>query len=150
MNERQRQRKNSGGGFGTLIAILVVISMVRGMASSEGGSPLLIVMASIFMIAVVLVGIAAKKAAVRRAADTPPSERVRQAVPTARSRSAGAAGTQGAARVAPTISMEGYDSASNTERDQQRRRQQLDTFLKNGIIDRREYLMLLERHERNS
>jgi len=132
-----------------LVAILMVISMVRGMASAEGGASLAVVMAVIFLIAAVLVGVAAKKAsAVRRAAETPPSERTRTAVPTARARTE--PGTVRTARAAPTISMEGYDSASNTERDRQRRRQQLDTFLKNGIIDRREYLMLLERHERNS
>ena len=39
------------------------------------------------------------------------------------------------------------DGEGNTDRDRQRRREQLDTFLKNGIIDRKEYAALLMRHE---
>ena len=41
-----------------------------------------------------------------------------------------------------------YDPAAGMERDKLRRQAQLDSFLRNGIIDRREYAVLMARYER--
>lgn len=41
-------------------------------------------------------------------------------------------------------------SELNSERDRQRRISQLNVFMKNGIIDKEEYKVLMSRYERNS
>jgi len=50
----------------------------------------------------------------------------------------------------PARQQRSYDPELNRQRDMQRRMEQLDSFLKNGIIDKEEYLILKDRYQKQS
>ena len=147
MNDRERQnsKKNqSGGGKGILIALGFIILM--NVIGAGGGSAILVILAIALIIAIVVIAVkAATKAAQKNSAEAAP---VRWTRPDNDSR-------QNAPKPAerPVYTPQaGYNenaSAENFQRDRQRRIAQLDDFLKNGIIDKEEYKVLLSRYERN-
>ena len=147
MNDRERQnsKKNqSGGGKGILIALGFIILM--NVIGAGGGSAILVILAIALIIAIVVIAVkAATKAAQKNSAEEAP---VRWTRPDNDSR-------QNAPKPAerPVYTPQaGYNenaSAENFQRDRQRRIAQLDDFLKNGIIDKEEYKVLLSRYERN-
>ena len=147
MNDREnqsRKKNQSGGGKGILIALGFIILM--NVIGAGGGSAILVILAIALIIAIVVIAVkAATKAAQKNSAEEAP---VRWTRPDNDSR-------QNAPEPAERLVYKpqaGYNenaSAENFQRDRQRRIAQLDDFLKNGIIDKEEYKVLLSRYERN-
>ena len=147
MNDREnqsRKKKKSGGGKGILVVIGSFVLM--NIISEGGGSVIWFILAIALIIAIVVIAVkAATKAAQKNSAEEAP---VRWTRPDNDSR-------QNAPKPAerPVYTPQaGYNenaSAENFQRDRQRRIAQLDDFLKNGIIDKEEYKVLLSRYERN-
>ena len=143
MNDRERQsNKNnkSGGGKGILIALGFIILM--NVISAGGGSAILVILAIALMVAVAIIAVkAGQKAVKEKSADSAPVQWKR---PDNDRR-------QNTPRpvYTPQAVYNENASAENFQRDKQRRISQLDGFLKNGIIDKEEYKVLLSRYERN-
>ena len=147
MNDREnqsRKKKKSGGGKGILVVIGSFVLM--NVISEGGGSVIWFILAIALIIAIVVIAVkAATKAAQKNSAEAAPARWTR---PDNDSR-------QNAPKPAerPVYTPQaGYNEnapAENFQRDRQRRIAQLDDFLKNGIIDKEEYKVLLSRYERN-
>ena len=147
MNDREnqsRKKNQSGGGKGILIALGFIILM--NVIGAGGGSVILVILAIVLIVAVAVIGLkAGKKAIKQKTEDQAPVQWKRP----------GNDLPQNAPKPAerPVYTPQaGYNenaSAENFQRDRQRRIAQLDDFLKNGIIDKEEYKVLLSRYERN-
>lgn len=147
MNDRERQsskNNQSGGGKGILIALGFIILM--NVIGAGGGSAILFILAIALIIAVVIIAVkAGKKAAQKKTAEsspvqwTRPDNDRRQNAPKPAERPV----------YTPQVVYNENASAENFQRDRQRRIAQLDGFLKNGIIDKEEYKVLLSRYERD-
>lgn len=143
MNDRERQnsKKNqSGGGKGILIALGFIILM--NVIGAGGGSVILVILAIVLIVAVAVIGLkAGKKAIKQKTEDQAPVQWKRPD----NDRRQNAPQPVSATRIVYNENA----SAENFQRDRQRRIAQLDGFLKNGIIDKEEYKVLLSRYERN-
>ncbi len=131
MDKQKRGKKNSPGTFLFYIGFILLFAILR----SEGRvPPVILFAAAILIVAGLLVAVAKRQkssAEARTAARPEPAYRSAVSRPSPAARQ--------------TMRPEIWSEA-DSERDRQRRRMQLDTFLKNGIIDRKEYLAILERH----
>lgn len=147
MNDRERQnsKKNqSGGGKGILIALGFIILM--NVIGAGGGSAILVILAIALIVAVAIIGLKAGKKAIKQKTEDqapvqwkrPDNDR-RQNAPKPAERPV----------YTPQAGYNENAPAENFQRDRQRRIAQLDDFLKNGIIDKEEYKVLLSRYERN-
>lgn len=147
MNDRERQnsKKNqSGGGKGILIALGFIILM--NVIGAGGGSAILVILAIALIVAVAIIGLKAGKKAIKQKTEDqapvqwkrPDNDR-RQNAPKPAERPV----------YTPQAGYNENASSENFQRDRQRRIAQLDDFLKNGIIDKEEYKVLLSRYERN-
>ena len=147
MNDQERQsskKKQSGGGKGILIALGFIILM--NVISAGGGGVILFFLAIALIAAVVVIAVKAGKKAVQKnsAGSAPvqwtrPDNDRRQNAPKSAERPV----------YTPQTVYNENASAENFQRDRQRRIVQLDGFLKNGIIDKEEYKVLLSRYERD-
>ena len=131
MEQKKKNKKNSvSSGIWTVI-VLVALAAFR---NADDPSAFM----SVAAIIVALMAVVGVIAGIRKAkGKTGPGP----ARPTAR------AGADTIPYRPAAVPMYTTDGEGNTDRDRQRRREQLDTFLKNGIIDRKEYAALLMRHE---
>ena len=147
MNDRERQnsKKNqSGGGKGILIALGFIILM--NVIGAGGESAILVILAIALIVAVAIIGLKAGKKAIKQKTEDqapvqwkrPDNDR-RQNAPKPAERPV----------YTPQAGYNENAPAENFQRDRQRRIAQLDDFLKNGIIDKEEYKVLLSRYERN-
>ena len=136
MEENRKYKRKGGSGALIWIVIVLAASVLRNMDSVPIRKmlPVLAIAVGMFLLVVLLSALAGKKKPAAPAART---KEPWEAKPTPR-------------RPAPTSAPAAVPTASeyDTERDRVRRRQQLDTFLRNGIIDQKEYALLLARHER--
>ncbi len=144
MTEKDRKKNKGSGGLGAVVWIII---MLAGIVVRNGGDSAGPVIAFLIPLAVVVVLVAAMKAAKKKnaAGASPRSADSLRSAPSARTQAPDP--TRVIRPAVPLELPEDYGS-SDTDRDRMRRRQQLDAFLKNGIIDRKEYRALLERHER--
>lgn len=141
MTENDRKKNKGSGGLGAIVWIVIVLA---GIAVRNGGDSAGPLIAFLLPVAAVAVLVGAMKAAKKKGGAGPG---VGRAAPERVTRSAAPERTRA---VRPSVPLELPEDfgGSDTDRDRLRRRQQLDAFLKNGIIDRKEYQALLERHER--
>ena len=147
MNDRERQsskKKQSGGGKGILTVIGAFVLM--NVISAGGGSVIWFILAIALIVAIMVIAVKAmKKAAQKNSAEsasvqwTRPENDRRQNAPKPVERPV----------YTPQTVYNENASAENFQRDRQRRIAQLDGFLKNGIIDKEEYEVLLSRYERD-
>ena len=146
MNDRERQnsKKNPSGGKGilTIIGAFVLMNVI---SAGEGGV-ILFFFAIALIVAIMVIAVKAmKKAAQKKSAEsvpvqwTRPDNDRRQNAPKSAERPV----------YTPQAVYNENASAENFQRDRQRRIAQLDGFLKNGIIDKEEYKVLLSRYERD-
>ena len=143
MNDREnqsRKKNQSGGGKGILIALGVIILM--NVIGAGGGSVILVILAIVLIVAVAVIGLkAGKKAIKQKTEDQAPVQWKRPGNDLPQNAQRPVSATQ--------IVYNENASAENFQRDRQRRIAQLDGFLKNGIIDKEEYEVLLSRYERD-
>lgn len=143
MNDREnqsRKKKKSGGGKGILVVIGSFVLM--NVISEGGGSAILVILAIVLIVAVAVIGLkAGKKAIKQKTEDQAPVQWKRPGNDLPQNAPRPVSSTQ--------IVYNENASAENFQRDRQRRIAQLDDFLKNGIIDKEEYKVLLSRYERN-
>ena len=143
MNDREnqsRKKNQSGGGKGILIALGFIILM--NVIGAGGGSVILVILAIVLIVAVAIIGLkAGKKAIKQKTEDQAPVQWKRPDNDRRQNAQRPVSATQ--------IVYNENASAENFQRDRQRRIAQLDDFLKNGIIDKEEYKVLLSRYERN-
>ena len=146
MNDRERQnsKKNPSGGKGILTVIGAIVLM--NVISAGGASVIWFILAIALIVAVMVIAVKAmKKAAQKNSAEsapvqwTRPDNDLRQNAPKSAERPV----------YTPQTVYNENASAENFQRDRQRRIAQLDGFLKNGIIDKEEYKVLLSRYERD-
>ena len=146
MNDRERQnsKKNPSGGKGILTVIGAIVLM--NVISAGGASVIWFILAIALIIAIVVIAVkAATKTAQKNSAEEAP---VRWTRPDNDSRQNAPKPTERPVYT-PQAGYNENASAENFQRDRQRRIAQLDDFLKNGIIDKEEYKVLLSRYERN-
>lgn len=147
MNDRERQnsKKNqSGGGKGILTVIGAIVLM--NVISAGGGSVIWFILAIALIIAIMVIAVKAmKKAAQKNSAGSAPVQWTR---PDNDRRQNAPKSAERPVYTPQTVYNENA-SAENFQRDRQRRIAQLDGFLKNGIIDKEEYEVLLSRYERD-
>ena len=145
MNDRERQNSKtnkSGGGKGILIVAGFIILMN---IISAGGEAILGIFVIVLIIGTVVFFLKRKKAARKKAED---QANVRWSAPVPERRQNRAVPAERPAYTPQTVYNENT-SGENFQRDRQRRMAQLDSFLKNGIIDREEYKVLRSRYERD-
>ena len=146
MNDRERQnsKKNPSGGKGILAVIGAIVLM--NVISAGGGSVIWFILAIALIIAIMVIAVKAmKKAAQKNSAGSAPIQWTR---PENDRRQNAPKSAERPVYTPQTVYNENA-SAENFQRDQQRRIAQLDGFLKNGIIDKEEYKVLLSRYERD-
>ena len=147
MNDRERQsskKKQSGGGKGILTVIGAFILM--NVISAGGGSVIWFILAIALIIVIFVIAVkAVKKAAQKNSAEAAPVRWTR----TDNDRRQNAPKSAERPVYTPQTVYNENASAENFQRDRQRRIAQLDGFLKNGIIDKEEYKVLLSRYERD-
>ncbi len=147
MNDRERQsskKKQSGGGKGILAVIVSIVLM--NIISAGGGSVIWFILAIALIIAIMVIAVKAmKKAAQKNSAGSAPIQWTR---PENDRRQNAPKSAERPVYTPQTVYNENA-SAENFQRDRQRRIAQLDGFLKNGIIDKEEYKVLLSRYERD-
>ena len=131
MEQNKKKQKKKGGAW--WILILLAISAVRGL---DDPAEMGYVVAGLVCLAVLalVISVAVKKAKANGGAAPVRSTPMRGAGSTASYRPA-------------AVPVYTTDGEGNSDRDRQRRREQLDGFLKNGIVDKREYDLLRARHE---
>lgn len=147
MNDRERQsnKNNKSGGGKSILAVLGFIVLMN-VVSAGGGEAIVGIIAIALIIAVVIFAVkAGKKAAKEKAADSAPAQWKRP--DNVRRQNASKPADRPVYK--PQVLYNENASAENFQRDRQRRISQLDGFLKNGIIDKEEYKVLLSRYERN-
>ena len=145
MNDRERQNSKtnkSGGGKGILIVAGFIILMN---IISAGGEAILGIFVIVLIIGTVVFFLKRKKAARKKAED---QATVRWSAPVPERRQNRAVPAERPAYTPQPVYNENT-SGENFQRDRQRRLAQLDSFLKNGIIDREEYKVLRSRYERD-
>ena len=146
MNDRERQnsKKNPSGGKGILAVIGAIVLM--NVISAGGGSVIWFILAIALIIAIMVIAVKAmKKAAQKNSAGSAPIQWTRPE----NDRSQNAPKSAERPVYTPQTVYNENASAENFQRDRQRRIAQLDGFLKNGIIDKEEYKVLLSRYERD-
>ena len=147
MNDRERQsskKKQSGGGKGILTVIGAIVLM--NVISAGGGSVIWFILAIALIVAIMVIAVKAmKKAAQKNSAESAPVQWTR---PDNDRRQNAPKSAERPVYTPQTVYNENA-SAENFQRDRQRRIAQLDGFLKNGIIDKEEYKVLLSRYERD-
>ena len=146
MNDRERQnsKKNPSGGKGILTVIGAIVLM--NVISAGGGSVIWFILAIALIIAIMVIAVKAmKKAAQKNSAGSAPVQWTR---PDNDRRQNAPKSAERPVYTPQTVYNENA-SAENFQRDRQRRIAQLDGFLKNGIIDKEEYEVLLSRYERD-
>ena len=147
MNDRERQsskKKQSGGGKGILTVIGAFILM--NVISAGGGSVIWFILAIALIIVILVIAVkAGKKVAQKNSAGSAPVQWTR---PDNDRRQNAPKSAERPVYTPQTVYNENA-SAENFQRDRQRRIAQLDGFLKNGIIDKEEYEVLLSRYERD-
>lgn len=146
MNDRERQnsKKNPSGGKGILALIVSIVLM--NIISAGGGSVIWFILAIALIIAIMVIAVkAVKKAAQKNSAGSAPVQWTR---PDNDRRQNAPKSAERPVYTPQTVYNENA-SAENFQRDRQRRIAQLDGFLKNGIIDKEEYKVLLSRYERD-
>ena len=146
MNDRERQnsKKNPSGGKGILAVIGAIVLMND--ISAGGGSVIWFILAIALIIAIMVIAVKAmKKAAQKNSAGSAPIQWTR---PENDRRQNAPKSAERPVYTPQTVYNENA-SAENFQRDRQRRIAQLDGFLKNGIIDKEEYKVLLSRYERD-
>ena len=146
MNDRERQNSKtnkSGGGKGILIVAGFIILM--NIISAGGGEAILGIFVIVLIIGTVVFFLRWKKAARKKAED---QATVRWSAPIPERRQNRAVPAERPAYTPQPVYNENT-SGENFQRDRQRRLAQLDSFLKNGIIDREEYKVLRSRYERD-
>ena len=146
MNDRERQnsKKNPSGGKGILAVIGAIVLM--NVISAGGGSVIWFILAIALIIAIMVIAVKAmKKAAQKNSAGSAPIQWTR---PENDRRQNAPKSAERPVYTPQTVYNENA-SAENFQRDRQRRIAQLDGFLKNGIIDKEEYEVLLSRYERD-
>ena len=135
MEQNRKNRKKAGGGAWAVFLILA-LSAVRGI---QDPAIISYVFAGLFILGGVVLVISAIRKKAKAGAGSAPDRSAARPAP----RSAGSTVPYRPAAVPLSTT----DGEGNSDRDRQRRREQLDTFLRNGIIDRKEYAALLLRHE---
>ena len=146
MNDRERQNSKtnkSGGGKGILIVAGFIILM--NIISAGGGEAILGIFVIVLIIGTVVFFLKRKKAARKKAED---QATVRWSAPVPERRQNRAVPAERPAYTPQPVYNENT-SGENFQRDRQRRLAQLDSFLKNGLIDREEYKVLRSRYERD-
>lgn len=146
MNDRERQNSKtnkSGGGKGILIVAGFIILM--NIIGAGGGEAILGIFVIVLIIGTVVFFLKGKKAARKKAED---QTTVRWSAPVPERRQNRAVPAERPAYTPQPVYNENT-SGENFQRDRQRRMAQLDSFLKNGIIDREEYKVLRSRYERD-
>ena len=146
MNDRERQnsKKNPSGGKGILAVIGAIVLM--NVISAGGGSVIWFILAIALIIAIMVIAVKEmKKAAQKNSAGSAPVQWTR---PDNDRRQNAPKPAERPVYTPQTVYNENA-SAENFQRDRQRRIAQLDGFLKNGIIDKEEYKVLLSRYERD-
>ena len=147
MNDRERQNNKankSGGGKGILAVIGFIVLM--NVISAGGGSVIWFILAIALIIVIFVIAVkAGKKAAQKNSAGSAPVQWTR---PDNDRRQNAPKSAERPVYTPQTVYNENA-SAENFQRDRQRRIAQLDGFLKNGIIDKEEYKVLLSRYERD-
>ena len=146
MNDRERQnsKKNPSGRKG-ILAVIGAIGLMN-VISAGGGSVIWLILAIALIIAIMVVAVKAmKKAAQKNSAESAPVQWTR---PDNDRRQNAPKPAERPVYTPQTVYNENA-SAENFQRDRQRRIAQLDGFLKNGIIDKEEYKVLLSRYERD-
>ena len=146
MNDRERQnsKKNPSGGKGILTVIGAFVLM--NIISAGGGSVIWFILAIALIVAIMVIAVKAmKKAAQKNSAESAPVQWTR---PDNDRRQNAPKSAERPVYTPQTVYNENA-SAENFQRDRQRRIAQLDGFLKNGIIDKEEYEVLLSRYERD-
>ena len=146
MNDRERQnsKKNPSGGKGILALIVSIVLM--NIISAGGGSVIWFILAIALIIVIFVIAVkAGKKAAQKNSAGSAPVQWTR---PDNDRRQNAPKSAERPVYTPQTVYNENA-SAENFQRDRQRRIAQLDGFLKNGIIDKEEYKVLLSRYERD-
>ena len=142
MNRRNRNRNTAGKGSGIIPAILAVIFFLNAMAGSVDGSFVVLLVAICFIAGIVaVIAIVAKKAVNPGMLQGMSGKREKD-------RAEDKAMFSSASR-APVV----YNERSAEElflRDKQKRLEQLEVFLKNGIVDKAEYNLLKKRYENYS
>ncbi len=145
MNEREKDarskgKKNGWGGL-VIIAIIVLINILEGAGTEVLGALLSL---AVFVGVVMFVIKSLKKAKTKKpVTSSRPVKQVRTVVrqetqPKAPERPV----------YTPTVVFDENAAATNFERDRQRRVAQLQDFLKNGIIDKDEYKVLMSKYEK--
>ena len=146
MNDRERQnsKKNPSGGKGILALIVSIVLM--NIISAGGGSVIWFILAIALIVAIMVIAVkAVKKPAQKNSAGSAPVQWTR---PDNDRRQNAPKSAERPVYTPQTVYNENA-SAENFQRDRQRRIAQLDGFLKNGIIDKEEYKVLLSRYERD-
>lgn len=146
MNDRERQnsKKNPSGGKGILTVIGAIVLM--NVISAGGASVIWFILAIALIIAIMAIAVkAGKKAAQKNSAESAPVQWKRPEIDRRQNPPKPA---ERPVYTPQTVYNENA-SAENFQRDRQRRIAQLDGFLKNGIIDKEEYKVLLSRYERD-
>ena len=148
MENNKKQQKKGGGLTGAIIwlLILAVGAAVRNGADSRTVIVYLVPIAIVVVIVAISTALNKKMQKNGRTSAAPTrTQAARSYSPEVAPRREAA--RREATRPEPTQVYNDPGDNSDTDRDRQRRRQQLDAFLRNGIIDRKEYMALLRRHE---
>ena len=147
MNDRERQnsKKNPSGGKGILTVIGAFVLM--NVISAGGGSVIWFILAIALIVAIMVIAVKAmKKAAQKNSAESAPVRWTR----TDNDRRQNAPKSAERPVYTPKAVYDENAAAANFSHDRQQRISQLDSFLKNGIIDKEEYKVLLSRYEKET
>ena len=149
MENKNSGKKKSGGMGGVLIWI--VILMIGALVRNGGDKRTLIMYLVPIALVVLIVAVStALNKKMQKNGRAPGAATRAAASPAARSYTPEVSSRRAAPRPEPIQVYTDPGDNTDTDRDRQRRRQQLDAFLRNGIIDRKEYVALLKRHERRN
>lgn len=154
MNDREtRERKRGTGKNGWVgLAVIAVAFLINLLESSEipavGLFTMLIAVTAVVIFVVFFVKGLKKASGTKKTAGNPTAAKV---VDTRRSEIRRETRSEMTQRPAytPTAVYDENAAAANFARDRQKRIYQLQTFLKNGIIDKDEYQVLLSRYEKS-
>ena len=153
MNDREnRERKRGTGKNGWVgLAVIAVAFLINLLESNEihavGLFAVLIVVTAAVIFAVFFVMGLKKASGTKKTAGSPTAAKVGD-TRRAEIRHETRTGTPQRPVYTPSAGYEENATAANFERDRQRRLNQLQDFLKNGIIDKDEYQVLLSRYEK--
>jgi len=138
--EKKDKKRKPAGAWSWAVLLLIALSTLRSVGNSRVYAATVTV---VVVLAVLLVVVGMLRKA-RAASGTDPA---RPAAPQRRSVGPELRTVSRRAEAPAQTTLWDTGESSDTERDIQRRRAQLDAFLKNGIVDKREYDFLRSRHE---